>query len=30
MVELYVTEILSRASGEHAFIMLLQEKDGVR
>ena len=30
MVELYVSEILSRASGERAFIMLLQEKDGVR
>ena len=30
MVELYVSEILSRASGERAFIMLLQEKEGLR
>ena len=30
MVELCVSEILSRASGERAFIMLLQEKDGTR
>ena len=30
MVELFVSEILSRASGERAFIMVLQEKDGAR
>ncbi len=30
MVELYVSEILSRTSEEKAFIMLLQEKDGMR
>ena len=30
MVELYVSEILSRAADEKAFIMLLQEKDGMR
>jgi bifunctional DNase/RNase len=30
MVELYVSEILSRTNEEKAFIMLLQEKDGMR
>ena len=30
MVELYVAEILSRTADEKAFIMLLQEKDGMR
>lgn len=30
MIELFVSEILSRASGERAFIMVLQEKDGAR
>lgn len=30
MVELYVSEILSRTSEEKAFIMMLQEKDGMR
>lgn len=30
MVELYVSEILSRTADEKAFIMMLQEKDGMR
>ena len=30
MVELYVSEILSRASGDRVFIMILHEKDGMR
>lgn len=30
MVELYVSEILSRTNEEKAFIMLLQEKEGMR
>ena len=30
MVELFVSEILSRTYSEHAFIMLLQEKEGMR
>lgn len=30
MVELYVSEILSRTNEEKAFIMMLQEKDGMR
>ncbi len=30
MVELYVSEILSRSTDEKAFIMLLQEKEGMR
>lgn len=30
MVELFVSEILSRTPGDKAFIMLLQEKDGLR
>lgn len=30
MVELYMSEILSRAAGERTFIMMLQEKDGMR
>ena len=30
MVELYVSEILARASGDRTYIMMLQEKDGMR
>ena len=30
MVELYVSEILSRTADEKALIMLLQERDGAR